>query len=80
LRDVAAGTPLYLLRKSRDWVAVPRESQRPVDVDRLFRAVLGRDLTPAEARLLVVFLAAGRAEGHAGTARAERAPAKSASP
>ena len=80
LRDVAAGTPLYLLRKSRDWVAVPRESQRPVDVDRLFRAVLGRDLTPAEARLLVVFMAAGEAEGHAGRARVERAPAKSASP
>lgn len=80
LRDVAAGTPLYLLQTSRDWVAVPRESQRPVDVDRMFHAVLGRDLTPAEGRLLVAFAAAGEPESHAGPAQPEPVPPKNASP
>jgi hypothetical protein len=80
LRDVAAGTPLYLLQTSRHWVAVPRESQRPVDVDRLFRAVLGRDLTPAEARLLVVFMTAGDAESQGGTVQPVPLPPKNASP
>ena len=80
LRDVAAGTPLYLLQSSPDWVTVPSESQRPIDVDRLFRAVLGRDLTPAEARLLIDFASVGGVEADSGPAQPAPMPSKNASP
>jgi hypothetical protein len=56
-RGVPVGTPLYRLRSSSDWVAIPREPQRrPVDFDLLFRAVVGRDMTPAEVRLVIDFV------------------------
>jgi hypothetical protein len=79
-RNVAVGTPLYLLQASSDWVAVPRQSQRPIDVNRLFQAVLGRDLTPAEGRLLMDFATWGAGEGHTGTVHAEQVPPKSGTP
>ncbi len=80
-RHVAVGTPLYVLQSSADWVAVPRQSHRPVDVSRLFHAVLGRDLTPAEERLLFDFFTLGSGEGQTGTrpVHAERVPPKSGS-
>jgi hypothetical protein len=64
-RDVAVGTPLYLLQRSRDWVEEPRRTGPPIDVARLFRAVLGRDLKPAENRLLfdLATVATSSAEG-----------------
>lgn len=80
-RNVAVGTPLYLLQSSSDWVAVPQQSQRPIDVSRLFHAVLGRDLTPAEARLLFDFVSwTGEGESHGGAVHAEPLPPKSGSP
>jgi hypothetical protein len=62
-RDVPVGTPLYFLHASSDWVAVPRHSQRPIDVRRLFHAVLGRELKSAEIRLLVDLATYGSSEG-----------------
>ena len=56
-RDVPVGTPLYRLQSSSDWVAIPREPQRrPLGFDRFFRAVVGRDMTPAELRFAQDFL------------------------
>ena len=55
-RNVAVGTPLYQLRSSPGWVTVPKKSRGPIDLNRLFRAVLSRDLTPAEGQLLMDFL------------------------
>lgn len=57
------GTPLYRLQPGSDWVAVRRPQQRPVDVTGLFRTVLGRDLTPAERRLLTDVTTVATAEG-----------------
>jgi hypothetical protein len=68
-RDVAVGTPLYFLQRSSDWVAVPRHSGRPVDVNGFFHTVLGRDLKPAEMRLLVDFAAVGTSEAGAASPR-----------
>jgi hypothetical protein len=50
--DVPVGTPIYRLTTSSEWIAVPRKTSTPVDVARLFHAILGRDLTPPESRLL----------------------------
>jgi hypothetical protein len=60
---VAVGTPLYLLQKSEDWVAQPHQAQTPVDVRRLFRALLGRELTPAEVRVLLDIATVGTGGG-----------------
>jgi len=80
-RDVAVGTPLYFLESSPDWVLVRRRSQRPVDVERLFHAVLGRDLTPAEDRLLLDFSALpGSAEGEPHTGPPQQVAPRRGSP
>jgi len=80
-RNVAVGTPLYQLRSSPDWVAVHQKSSGPIDVNRLFHAVLGRNLTPAEGQLLMDFVSwPANGEGHSGPVHAERVPPKSTSP
>jgi hypothetical protein len=80
-RNVAVGTPLYRLRSSPDWVAVPQKSRGPIDLNRLFQAVLGRDLTPAERQLLMDFLfLTGNGEEHSGTVHPAERPPESASP
>lgn len=75
-RNVPVGTPLYFLESSSDWVAIPRQSHRPVDVELLFRAVLGRDLTPAEERLLLDLTTTGEASGGSGTGSVHAEPTK----
>jgi hypothetical protein len=55
--QVPVGTPLYRLRASSDWVAIPKEPKlRQGDFEGLFRAVTGRDITPAEIRFIRDFL------------------------
>ena len=78
-RNVAVGTPLYFLQPSADWVAVPRQSPRPVNVRRLFHALLGRDMTPAEEQLQFDFVNWPAGEPQAGPVHAERVPPKSGS-
>lgn len=63
--NVAVGTPLYRLRLSTDWIEVKEQRQKPAN---RFRAILGRDLTPAEVRLffdLFGHLEPGRSSGKA---------------
>jgi hypothetical protein len=79
-RDVAVGTPLYFLQRSSDWVAAPRQTQRPVDVNGFFHALLGRDLKLAEARLLVEFATLGTTTSGTGSVRRVQArPTKTVS-
>jgi hypothetical protein len=80
-RDVAVGTPLYFLQASSDWVVVRQQSQAPIDVRALFHAALGRELRPAEARLLVDLITLGTSESGATRARPVPAsPTKKVSP
>jgi hypothetical protein len=62
-RDVPVGAPAYMLERSDEWTAQPREASTPPDVRALFHAVLGRDLEPAEIRLFIDLLTVGEAEG-----------------
>ena len=62
-RDVAVGTPLYFLRSSPDWVAVPSHAQRLPNISGFFRAAMGRDLRPAEVHLLIDLATTGRGSG-----------------
>jgi len=60
--NVAVGTPLYELRATPDWIVVREKWPGPADGNRLFQAVLGRDPTPAEARLLLDWISTGTLE------------------
>lgn len=82
-RDVPVGTPLYRLQSSSDWVAIPQEPQpRPPGFDLLFRAVVGRDMTPAELRFAQDFLDSTTLTVESGPveAKGKRVPPKNASP
>jgi hypothetical protein len=82
-RGVAVGTPLYFLRASSDWVLARKRSPRPINVRLLFSAVFGRELTPAETRLLVDFstlAVSGEGESQGGRGHAQPAPSNSSSP
>jgi hypothetical protein len=56
--SVPVGTPIYRLRPSNDWHAVARPRGQPLEIDRLFDAVLGRRPTKAETRLFLDMLQA----------------------
>jgi hypothetical protein len=73
-RNVAIGTPLYMLATSRDWVAVPRHVKSPPNVSGFFRAVLHRDLRPAEVSLMIDLMTLGRSSSSTGEVRPERVP------
>ena len=73
-RNIAVGTPLYALEPSADWVEVPRQSPQPVNLRLLFHALLGRELTPAEERLLFDFVNWPAGEPHSRPVQAEPVP------
>jgi len=75
-RNVAVGTPLYFLRSSPDWVAVPSRAQTLPNINGFFRAVMGRDLRPAEVRLMVDLTTLGTSSSSSGESRPEPAPTK----
>jgi hypothetical protein len=77
-RNVAVGTPLYFLRSSPDWVAVPIHAQKSPNISEFFRAVMGRDLRPPEVRLIIDLTTLGTSTGSGGKARPEPAPSKTA--
>jgi hypothetical protein len=80
-RDVPVGTPLYRLQSSSDWVPIPREPQRrPPGFDLLFRAVVGRDMTPAELRFAQDFVDSVTLTVESGPVEGKRVPPKNASP
>jgi hypothetical protein len=56
---VPVGAPVYDLRPSPDWVAIPRV-QPHQDAGRLLETVLGRKLTAAEIRFLVALVRSAR--------------------
>jgi hypothetical protein len=75
-RDVAVGTPFYFLQSSSDWVAVPHQEMRRVDLERFFHAALGRDLKPAEIRLFIDLATLGTTEGGGGSSRPQVGPSR----
>jgi quercetin dioxygenase-like cupin family protein len=72
---VAVGTPIYFLPSSPDWVAVPgKPGMKTTNIERYFREALGRNLRPAEQRLLIVLLTAGSGSGQTGTSPPQPTP------
>jgi hypothetical protein len=65
-RNIAVGTPIYILEQSRDWVAVPSKSKRPPNVAAFLHAVMHRDLRPAEAALMIDLITFGRSSASSG--------------
>jgi hypothetical protein len=51
--NVPAGTPIYRLQPSKDWHVVTRPQGQPLDIGRLVNAVLGRQPTQQETKLLL---------------------------
>jgi hypothetical protein len=58
IASVPVGTPIYRLRPSKDWHTVARPQGQPFEIDRLLDAVLGRQPTEPEIRLLLDVLQA----------------------
>ena len=56
--EVPVGAPFYGLRENQEWVEKPFRRELP-NPDLMFHAVFGRELTPAEERLLLTIATAG---------------------
>jgi hypothetical protein len=58
---VPTGGPIYGLVENDEWVEKPRELDGPRDVAPLYEGLFGRELTPAEERLVIILGTAGAA-------------------
>jgi hypothetical protein len=64
--NVPVNTPIYELRPSNDWHAIPKPKQQPLELRRLVAAILGRQPTQDEIHVLLDLVRVASVSGSSG--------------